>query len=364
MTHTADDERWMRRALELAQRGLYSADPNPRVGCVLVRDGGVVGEGWHERAGQAHAEINALTAAGEQARGATAYLNLEPCAHHGRTGPCADALAAAGVACVVAAMADPNPLVAGRGFARLEAAGIAVGHGLLEDEARALNRGFVMRHQAGRPWFTVKSAASLDGRTALANGESRWISGEPARDEVQHLRARSSAILTGIGTVLADDPYLTVRLGDDWRQPARVVLDPALRCRPDSNLFKGGSPVFVIAGRDDGERVRALSAAGGTVVRLPTRRDGRADLAGVAAWLAEQQFNEVLVEAGATLNGALLEAGLVDELIVYLAPVLLGSSARALFALTPLARMDSRRELAITDMRAVGDDWRITAVPR
>lgn len=356
-----DDAQWMRRALELAERGLYSADPNPRVGCVLVRDGEVVGEGWHERAGEPHAEVMALRAAGDAARGATAYLNLEPCSHQGRTGPCADALVAAGVARVVAAVADPNPVVSGRGFARLEQAGIDTAHGVLADDAERINRGFFMRHRHGRPWITVKSAASLDGRTALASGESRWITGEPARLEVQHLRARSSAVMTGIGTALADDPRLDVRLDGDWRQPARVVLDPTLRCPPGARMFESGGPVFIITSRDDAARVRALSAAGATVVRLPALRDGRADLEAVASWLAQQHFNEVLVEAGATLNGALLDAGLIDEFVLYLAPVLLGSGARALFAMPLVTDMDKRRELDILDLATVGDDVRITA---
>lgn len=364
MEFTVEERGWMERALALAERGLCTTDPNPRVGCVLVRDGQVVGEGWHERAGQPHAEIIALRAAGAAARGATAFLNLEPCAHQGRTPPCADALIEAGITRVVAAMVDPNPLVSGKGFARLEQAGIATASGLLHDEAAQLNRGFFKRHRDGRPWFTVKFAASLDGRTALANGESRWITGEAAREEVQHLRARSSAVLSGIGTVLADDPRLDIRLEGEWRQPSRVILDPALRCPADGRLFDaGGGPVFIIAARDDGARVRALSAAGATVVRLPSR-DGRTDLEALAGWMAEQHFNEVLVEAGATLNGALLEAGLIDDLVIYLAPVLLGSSARALFALPPLQHMSARRTLDIQEVRPVGVDWRITAVPR
>ena len=361
MNVSADDRRWMEHALALASRGLYSTDPNPRVGCVIVQADAVVGEGWHERAGGPHAEVNALRAAGDAARGATAYLNLEPCAHHGRTGPCADALLAAGIARVVTAVSDPNPVVSGRGFARLEQAGVAVTNGVCEAEAIALNRGFFKRHRDGRPWLTVKAAASMDGRTALASGESRWISGEAAREEVQHLRARSSAVLTGIGTVLADDPQLNVRLAGDWRQPARIVLDPKLRCPTDARLFEGDGPVFIITAHDNAARVRALSGAGATVVRLPTRRDGRADLDAVAGWLADQHFNEVLVEAGATLNGALLDAGLIDEFVLYLAPVLLGSGARALFAMPPLVGMGERRELAIHDVSRVGDDWRVTA---
>lgn len=358
----ATDDRWMELALDLALRGEFTTDPNPRVGCVIVHDGEVVGEGWHQRAGGPHAEAAALAAAADRARGATVYTNLEPCAHHGRTPPCATALVDAGVARVVAAIPDPNPDVAGKGFAILERAGITVTTGVMATDAERLNRGFLKRHRDGRPWFTVKFAASLDGRTALANGASKWISGEAARAEVQRLRARSSAVVTGIGTVLADDPRLNVRLEGEWRQPARIVLDPVLRCPPDARLLDTGGSVFIVASRDDGARVRALSGAGATVVRLPSR-DGQIDLKALAGWLADQHFNEILVEAGATLNGSLLQEGLVDELVVYLAPVLLGSSARAMFALPPLAEMAARRELRITDMRPVGDDWRITAVP-
>lgn len=361
---STEDQRWMARALALARQGEYTADPNPLVGCVLVRDGVAIGEGFHRQAGTPHAEIHALAAAGDAARGATAYLNLEPCAHHGRTGPCADALVRAGVARVVAAIVDPNPLVSGKGFALLERAGIRVEYGLLAGEAEALNRGFLKRHAENRPWFTVKCAASLDGRTALASGESRWISGEAARAEVQHMRARASAVLTGIGTVLADNPRLTVRLDGEWRQPARIVLDPKLRCPPDATLFREGGAVFVVTAYDDVARVRQLSHAGATVVRLPKLADGRIDLRAVAGWLAAQDFNEVLVEAGATLNGALLDAGMVDELVIYLAPILLGSSARALFAMPPLPQMSAGRRLDVRDVRQVGDDWRITATPR
>ncbi|MCA1799296.1 MAG: bifunctional diaminohydroxyphosphoribosylaminopyrimidine deaminase/5-amino-6-(5-phosphoribosylamino)uracil reductase RibD [Xanthomonadaceae bacterium] len=361
---TTEDQRWMARALELAEQGAYTADPNPLVGCVLVRNGEVVGEGWHRQAGTPHAEIHALAAAGDAARGATAYLNLEPCAHQGRTGPCAQALVQAGVARVVAAIVDPNPLVSGKGLAVLEQAGIQTGYGLLAAEAAALNRGFLKRHTENRPWFTVKCAASLDGRTALASGESRWISSKDSRTEVQHMRARASAILTGIGTVLADDPRLTVRMEGEWRQPARIVLDPSLRCPPDAKLFAEGGAVFVVTAHDDFERVRRLSQAGATVVRLPKLADGRIDLNAVAGWLAAQDFNEVLVEAGATLNGALLDAGMIDELVIYLAPMLLGSSARALFAMPPLPHMSAGRRLDISDVRQVGDDWRITAAVR
>lgn len=363
---SADDTRHMARALELAQRGLYTTDPNPRVGCVVVRDGQVVGEGWHERAGEPHAEVHALRAAGESARRATAYVSLEPCCHHGRTPPCTQALIAAGIARVVVAMPDPNPQVASQGVAELEQAGIRVEIGLLRTEAERLNPGFILRMTRGRPLVRVKLATSLDGRTALASGESKWITSEAARADVQRLRARSSAILTGIGTVLADDPSLTVRdpeIGpgpEAIRQPLRVVIDGHLSMRPNAKMLSLPGKTMVVTAEDDSDYAEPLMAAGAEVVVL---RDGggRVDLAGLMQDLAERGVNELLVEAGATVCGGLLEAGLVDELVVYLAPHLLGSSARGMFNVPGIARMQDRHELAITDVRAVGADWRITA---
>ncbi len=362
---TADDYQYMARALRLARRGLYTTDPNPRVGCVIVRDGTIVGEGWHERAGELHAEIHALRAAGERARGATVHVTLEPCAHHGRTPPCADALVEAGVARVVAAMQDPNPQVAGQGLARLAAAGIETEIGVMAGEAEALNPGFVMRMRQDRPWVRCKLAMSLDGRTAMASGESRWITGEAARRDVHRLRARSSAILTGIGTVAADDPSLTVRLADlpedGWRQPLRVVVDSGLRMSPHARMLSLPGETLVATRSEDQDSIAALAVAGAEVVRLPAA-DGRVDLAALLALLAEREVNEVMVEAGPTLNGALLAAGLVDEIVVYMAPHLMGSDARDLFHL-PLAAMSERVDLEIRDIRAVGRDWRITARP-
>ena len=349
----------MARALRLAEAGLYSTSPNPRVGCVLVREGRVVGEGYHRRAGEAHAEVIALEQAKEAARGATAYVTLEPCAHHGRTPPCADALVAAGVARVVVAMEDPNPRVAGRGIARLREAGIPVEVGLLENEARELNIGFFFRMTRGRPWVRMKCAASLDGRTALANGVSKWITGPAARHDVQHWRARSCAILTGAGTVLADDPRLDVREIETSRQPRRIVLDSHLSLSPQAKILQGGNAV-VITTAEDAALLAAFRQQGVTVVELG-RKGGDVDLARLMSWLAEQEVNELLVEAGATLNGALLEAGLVDELVLYLAPTVLGSTARGLFQLPEFTRMEERIDLTFHDVRMVGRDLRIIA---
>jgi diaminohydroxyphosphoribosylaminopyrimidine deaminase/5-amino-6-(5-phosphoribosylamino)uracil reductase len=358
----ADDLRYMARAIQLARRGLYTTDPNPRVGCVLVKDGEIVGEGWHVRAGGPHAEVHALRAAGERARGATAYVSLEPCSHHGRTPPCSEALIEAGVARVVAAMEDPNPRVAGEGLARLRAAGIETLTGILQAQAQALNPGFIRRMRGGLPYVRVKMAMSLDGRTAMASCESRWITGEDARADVHHWRARSSAIVTGIGTVLADDPAMDARLpeGVDVEQPLRVVLDPQLRIPPRSRLLSQPGRTLVLTGVDDPERIAPLTAAGAEVTVL-AGDGGRLDLSLVLALLAQQGINEVLVEAGPTLCGAMLQSGLVDEFIVYLAPVLLGDAARGLVTLPGLERLRDRIELEIEDIRAVGRDWRITS---
>jgi diaminohydroxyphosphoribosylaminopyrimidine deaminase/5-amino-6-(5-phosphoribosylamino)uracil reductase len=364
MSFTPEDARYMARALTLARRGLYTTDPNPRVGCVIVKDGRVVGEGWHERAGGPHAEIRALAAAGPAARGATVYLTLEPCCHHGRTPPCSEALIAAGVARVVAAMQDPNPKVAGKGFAALAARGIAVAEGLMAAEAEALNPGFISRMRRGRPYVRIKLAASLDGRTALANGESRWITGEAARADVQRWRARSSAILTGVGTVLADDPSLTVRAYDIGRQPLRVVVDSALRTPPRARLLAlpGRTLIATTCSAADGPKAAALRAAGAEIVALPAAGNRqRVSLPALLDELARREVNEILVEAGATLSGALVAERLADELVLYYAPHLLGDSARGLFALPPLAALADRIELEIRDVRAVGRDWRILA---
>jgi len=357
---SVDDVRHMSRALELALRGLYTTDPNPRVGCVLVKNGVVVGEGWHERAGEAHAEVRALLAAGEHARGADVYVTLEPCCHHGRTPPCTQALIKAGVARVVAAMPDPNPRVASQGVTELMQAGIRVETGLLQAEAERLNPGFVSRMSRGRPYVRIKLAASLDGRTALASGESKWITGEAARADVQRLRARSSAILTGVGTVLADDPSLTVRDLDIGRQPLRVVVDGHLSLRPDVRMLRLPGATLVATTEDSNEYAEPLLAAGAEIMVMRAGPD-RVDFPLLFAHLAERGINELLVEAGATVCGALLTASLVDELVVYLAPHLLGSEARGMFRIPGLESMASRVAMEIEDVRAVGRDWRITA---
>lgn len=360
MSFSADDHRHMAAALQLAERGLYTTDPNPRVGCVLVRDGKVVGEGWHERAGGPHAEVVALHAAGARAGGATAYVSLEPCCHHGRTPPCSQALIQAGVARVVAAMSDPNPRVAGQGVQELTQVGIQTETGLLQAEAERLNPGFISRMRRGRPFVRIKLAVSLDGRTALADGDSKWITGDAARADVQRWRARSSAILTGVGTVMADDPSLTVRDFDIGRQPLRVIVDGHLSLTPDVKLLSLPGSTLVVTAEDDSDAAEPLIAAGAEVMVL---RDGpgRISLPLLMKDLATRDMNEVLVEAGATLCGELLSAGLVDELVVYMAPHLLGSGARGMFNIPALSGMGERIALDITDLRAVGRDWRITA---
>ena len=346
----------MTRALQLAAQGLNTTTPNPRVGCVIVRDGRVVGEGWHARAGEPHAEPLALAAAGEQAAGATVYVTLEPCAHHGRTPPCVEALLAAKPARVVAAMQDPNPLTAGQGFERLRAAGIQVDAGLMEAEASELNLGFVSRMTRERPWVRLKVAASLDGRTALADGRSQWITGAGARRDGQAWRARACAVLTGIGTVKADDPRLNVREVETTRQPLRVVVDSRLQTPLAARIL--GPGMVIAAGGADVPRMVALRAKGAEVVVLPGR-EGQVDLAALMQELARRGCNEVHVEAGYRLNGALLGAGLVDELLVYLSPSILGDTARGMFHLPPLQDLSQRRSLKITEITPVGDDLRI-----
>ncbi|WP_240905990.1 bifunctional diaminohydroxyphosphoribosylaminopyrimidine deaminase/5-amino-6-(5-phosphoribosylamino)uracil reductase RibD [Thiorhodococcus mannitoliphagus] len=363
---------YMARAIQLAERGRLTTDPNPRVGCVLVRDGEIVGEGWHRRAGEPHAERFALVTAAERARGATAYVTLEPCCHHGRTPPCTDGLIAAGVARVVCAMVDPNPLVAGQGLAQLREAGIETETGLMEAEARALNPGFVKRMEQGRPYVRCKLAASLDGRTAMASGESKWISSEAARRDVQRLRARSSAIMTGIGTVLADDPSLNVRLDpsqltgmdaeDPVRQPLRVVVDTFWRMPPMARMLALPGETLVAGAEHLPERAAALEAAGAQVVVCP-RHLGRVDLPALMETLAQRAINEVLLETGPTLAGAAVSAGLVDEIILYLAPHLMGQSAQGLFDLPLVEAMADRVALDILDVRRVGPDLRISARP-
>lgn len=368
---SAADREWMSRALMLAERGVYTTEPNPRVGCVLVADGRIVGEGWHVRAGEGHAEVNALAQAGDLARGATAYVTLEPCSHFGRTPPCADALVKAGVSRVVAAMQDPNPEVAGNGLNRLREAGIEVDCGLLEAQAQALNPGFIKRMQQGLPWVRVKLAMSLDGRTAMASGESKWITGPAARADVQRLRARSGAVVSGADSVLLDDSALTVRAAElglpadeaaaaAERQPLRVLIDSLRRVPLDQRFFRETGPTLVISTSAE-QAADDYRAAGSELLAVPGA-DGKVDLHAVLQTLAERGCNEVLVEAGAGLSGAFWRAGLVDELIVYMAPRLLGSQARPLMQL-PFESMSEAMDVAIVDMRAIGQDWRITARP-
>jgi diaminohydroxyphosphoribosylaminopyrimidine deaminase/5-amino-6-(5-phosphoribosylamino)uracil reductase len=360
---TAIDHAHMARALRLAERGLYTTQPNPRVGCVIAHADEVVGEGWHQRAGEPHAEVFALREAGARAHGATAYVTLEPCAHHGRTPPCADALIAAGIARVVASCADPNPKVAGGGLRELMDAGIEVQTGLMHDAARELNRGFFSRIERGRPWVRVKLAMSLDGRTALANGESKWISGEPAREDVQRWRARSSAIMTGSGTVLADDPRLTVRfnslssdsVGGEGFKPSRIVLDRQLRTPKNAHALDGTAPTLIFHSSDTPQRagfeqVECIAVA---------MQGNHLDLNAVLRELAARSVNELQVEAGATLCGALFQNGLVDELLLYISLVLLGDQARPLLALPSIADMAAGRRLRIVEQRKVGDDLRL-----
>ncbi|MDO5506270.1 MAG: bifunctional diaminohydroxyphosphoribosylaminopyrimidine deaminase/5-amino-6-(5-phosphoribosylamino)uracil reductase RibD [Pseudoxanthomonas suwonensis] len=360
MTETLEfdafDHASMARALRLAARGSYTTKPNPMVGCVLARDGQVVGEGWHVRAGEAHAEIAALQAAGDAARGATAYVTLEPCAHTGRTGPCTDALIDAGIAKVVAAMRDPFPKVDGAGFQRLREAGIEVRSGLMESQARRLNRSFFSRVERGRPWLRVKLGISLDGRTALANGESQWITSPEAREDVHHWRARCGALLTGAGTVLADDPHLTVRLdsGDDFVPPLRVVLDPGLATVARGNVRAGEVPTLYYHAPDiKPPRDTALQRQPITAVGVGL------DLTAVLEDLARREINEVQVETGATLAGAFLKAGLIDELLVYIAPVLLGDGARPMFDGLGIRTMAERHQLQLLETRHVGPDIRL-----
>jgi len=357
------DRASMARALQLAERGLATTDPNPRVGCVIVRGGQVVGEGFHARAGGPHAETLALAEAGEAARGATAYVTLEPCDHHGRTPPCTLALIEAGIARVVYALRDPDPRVSGNGEERLLRAGITVQSGLMQDAAIELNAGFVSRMQRGRPLVRVKLAMSLDGRTALASGESRWITSEAARQDAQFFRARSSAIVTGIGTVLADDPRLTVRLPGCDRQPWRVVLDSRLRTPPGAQVIDRGGRVLVMGAVEDDTRRRALEARGAAVEIVPASTERGLDLRVVLHHLARLQMNEIWVEAGATLAGSFLRQGLCDELVLYVAPSMLGQDARPLLNLPLLTTLEERMAFEFTDFRLIGPDLRITVRP-
>ena len=351
----------MALALRLARKGLFTTDPNPRVGCVVASDQQIAGAGWHEQAGGAHAEIAALQDAGGSVLGKTAYVTLEPCSYHGRTPPCTEALIEAGIARVVIASEDPNPRVNGGGLQRLSAAGIKVETGLMSEEAEALNVGFISRMKAGRPWLRIKSAISLDGRTALRNGESRWITGQASRNDVQRWRARSSAILTGIGTVLADNPAMDARVNEPLQQPLRVVADSRWQTPPDSKILASPGAVL-IAGDDSVPVPAALASSKAQCLGLPAT-DGRVDLHALLKSLAEMEVNEVQVEAGARLCGALFEERLVDELLVYQAPVLLGDGGPGLLALGPLESMAGRAHLTVLEVSRFGDDLRIRLQP-
>ncbi len=374
---TALDHQYMTQALRLAEQGLYSTTPNPRVGCVIVKDGVVIGSGYHLKAGEPHAEVMALRAARQRYPdkliGADVYVTLEPCSHFGRTPPCADALVEAGVARVIAAMQDPNPQVAGQGLARLQQQGIVVDHGLLQAQAQELNAGFVSRMTRQRPYVRSKIAASLDGRTALANGESKWITGDAARRDVHHWRARSCAILTGSGTVHADDPQMNVREVETSRQPLRVVVVSQLSIRPDAHILRGGHTLLVHAldmanaGADLLERASRLHAAGAELLHMPaqaaTAGAPKVCLPSLLTALAQRGVNELMVEAGEGLNGALLDAGLIDEFLIYYAPVLMGSAANGMFAIPALVDMQQRTQLEIMDLRQIGRDIRLRARP-
>ena len=357
------DAIFMAQAIQLAAKGRYTTDPNPRVGCIFVNDNKILGKGWHERAGQGHAEIIALNNA-ENISGATAYVTLEPCSHHGRTPPCCDALIDAGIKRVVVAMQDPNPLVSGKGLQRLREAGIEVECGLLEQDARALNLGFIKRMEIGKPWVISKMAMSLDGRTAMASGESKWITSTQSRQDVHRLRAESSAILTGINTVLADDPSLNARLAEvDVVQPLRVVLDSKLQMPVTAQMAPLPGRTLVLTCSKDKQRQQEISQAGFEVYGLPAHQ-GQVDLKEVMIFLGQQQINQVLVEAGATLNGALLQQNLVDEWLVYMAPCILGSEGLGLFNLSEMHSMTDKKNLQITNMRQIGSDIRIRFVAK
>ena len=353
MNFSATDHAHMATALRLAERGLMSTDPNPRVGCVLVADGTVVGRGWHRRAGEPHAEALALSQAGARARGATCYVTLEPCAHQGRTGPCARALIEAGVKRVIAAMLDPDPRTAGKGFRMLAQAGIETRSGLLESSARALNVGFVSRHERQRPWVRVKLAVSLDGRTAAADGSSQWITSPAAREDVQQWRGRAGAVLTGIGTVIADDPGMNLRQAGVERQPLRVVVDSRARTPRQARLVGLPGPVLIAT---TGQPVWQADQV--DWLTLPADDHGRVDLDALLGELVRREVNELHVEAGPTLSGALMESGLVDELLVYQAPCLLGNG-RPLALLPGVENIDGRLHLEPIDAIRVGPDWRL-----
>jgi diaminohydroxyphosphoribosylaminopyrimidine deaminase/5-amino-6-(5-phosphoribosylamino)uracil reductase len=363
MTFTSDDKHFMARALELAERGRYSSKPNPSVGCVIVLAGQIVGEGWHEKAGEPHAEVNALRQAGVSANNATAYVTLEPCSHYGRTPPCADALIKASITRVVVAMQDPNPLVAGKGLAKLRDAGMTVETGLLKAQAEELNKDYCHKMKHGKPHIISKVAMSLDGKTAMASGESKWITGPLARQDVHLLRAQSDALLTGVGTILADDPQLTARDGLDESQvsqPRIIVVDSKLQTPLDAAILSGEVNTTILTCSTDSNRAKALRKAGCRVDVLPADKKGHVDLREVQKWLSAQAINSVLIEAGAVLNGACINTGMIDELIVYIAPSVLGSGARAAFAMPDLTHLADRIQLNLMSMDTIGGDIKLS----
>ena len=369
MSFSTDDYRFMAQAIKQAEKGWYTTKPNPRVGCVLVKGGEVIGEGAHIKAGSAHAEVNAIAASNQPTIGATAYVTLEPCSHHGKTPPCCEALIKAGVTRVVVAMQDPNPQVAGEGIAALKQAGITVDIGLLEQQAQELNKGFIKRMQQGLPWVVCKMAQSLDGRTAMASGESQWITAPPARRIVQQLRGQSGAIITGVETVLFDNPSLNFRLNDSGlhskvaiEQPIRVIVDSHMRTPIEAKIITNPGRVILATAIHDASRKSSFEELGVEVKMFPNS-EGQVDLSVLLAYLAqEEQINDVLLESGASLAGAMLNVGLIDQLHIFMAPVLLGSSAKPLFNL-PLEFMAQRQHLQIDSIVAVGNDWQITATP-
>ncbi|MEO1889004.1 MAG: bifunctional diaminohydroxyphosphoribosylaminopyrimidine deaminase/5-amino-6-(5-phosphoribosylamino)uracil reductase RibD [Cycloclasticus sp.] len=363
MTFSSDDKRFMARALELAEQGKYSAKPNPCVGCVIVQDNQIIGEGWHEKAGEPHAEVHALKQAGDAAKGSTVYVTLEPCSHQGKTPPCADALINANIARVVIAMQDPNPLVSGQGIEKLRVAGINVSVGLMEEEAESLNAAFIHKMKTGQPFIMSKVAMSLDGKTAMASGESQWITGAQAREDVHRLRAQSDIVITGVGTVLTDNPQLTARDGlggSAVKQPHVVVLDSKLKTPVDAALFNSGAEVTLLTCSTDAEAIQALRETGCNVEVVSEDANGQVDLQAVHVWLCEQPVNRVMVEAGALLNGACLQAGMVDGLIIYMAPSALGADARGAFAMPTISQLSDRIQLNYSSMDKLGDDIKLT----
>ncbi|ORU93867.1 MAG: riboflavin biosynthesis protein RibD [Cycloclasticus sp. symbiont of Bathymodiolus heckerae] len=363
MTFTSDDQRYMARAIELARNGQYSANPNPCVGCVIVQNNQIIGEGWHAKAGEPHAEIHALKQAGTEAKSAAVYVTLEPCSHHGKTPPCADALIEAGVSRVVVAMEDPNPLVAGEGIAKLRDAGLDVLVGLMEEEAVALNVTFCHKMMTGKPYIISKVAMSLDGKTAMASGESQWITGASAREDVHRLRAQSDIVLTGVGTILADNPKLTARdglAGLQVRQPRRVILDSQLKTPCDAAIFGDDANTTILTCSKEEQRILALKKKGCNVEVLAADANGHVDLQAVYTWLCNQQINSVMVEAGALLNGACLQAGIIDELVVYMSPSVLGSDARGAFSMPTITQLSDKIKLSYEQMETLGDDIKLT----